>query len=191
MDAFVVLMQVGRDGDWTDRGLPEVVTGYDRADNIRDAALQWLLDHHPGASGDDWQLLVWDNVREQTYQHGRPTVIVKPMELQAAGAGIHARSSARRGAPRAGRVVEKVRAELIELGEQILVTQQHTNTTAYSCPGPWYPANTISADAVAVRVSGRSTMTWRGEEYLSLLTPVGELSKLSPKQPVIPIGDED
>jgi hypothetical protein len=30
VDTMMVLMQVGRDGDWTDRGVPEVVTGYDR-----------------------------------------------------------------------------------------------------------------------------------------------------------------
>jgi hypothetical protein len=184
VDAFLVLMQVGRDGDWTDRGVPEVVTGYGKARGPRAAALQWLTDNYPNAIGDDWQLLVWTGLRDKPYLRDAPTVVVKPMELRALNAGFRAHGY-RRQALRTSPVTEKVPATALDLGSWILVTQDRRNA-ALTGDGPWFLADAPGPDAVAVRITGTKVMNWRGEDKITLITPVGELPTMPAGQPVIP-----
>lgn len=191
MDAIMVLMQVGHPGDWTDRGLPEVVAGYDRAADPAQAGIDWLYDHHPGALGDDWRLLVWADVRDRAYRRDRPTTVVTAAQYRDAvgdRAPVSSRTIRRRVLR--GDLVHKVHAGAMDLGDRVLITQKKANTSAIRSPGPWYPANAGGKDVVAVRVTGKKEMTWRGEEVIILITTAGELPMLSAKQPVIPVDEQ-
>lgn len=191
MDAIMVLMQVGHKGDWTDRGLPEVVTGYDRAANATAAGIEWLYDHHPGALGDDWRLLVWADVRDQPFRRDRPTAVVDAAQYRAAivDRGPAPSRTIRRRVLHSS-LVHKIRAGAVELTDRILVTQRKANTSATRSPGPWFPASEDGKDAVAARVIGKAEMKWRGEDVVTLITTAGELRMLSARQPVIPVDEE-
>lgn len=191
MDAIMVLMQVGHKGDWTDRGLPEVVTGYDRADDAAGAGIEWLYDHHPGALGDDWRLLVWTDVREKPYRRDRPTTVVGAAQYRAAvtDRGPAPSRTIRRRMLHSD-LVHKVHAGAVDLGDRILITRRQDNTSALNSPGPWFPANEDGKDAVAARVTGKAEMTWRGKDVVTLITTAGELQLLWVGQPVIPVEEE-
>lgn len=196
MDAILVLMQVGREGDWHDRGLPEVVTGYDGAD-AHAAGLDWLAENHPD-EGEDWRVLVWTGVRERPYDRDAPAAVVTPADYRAALAERgFGRAPARRRPRRpwrvsapAGAVVHKTAAGHVELGTPILITQDRDNTTADAAPGPWFPAREAGGDVVVARVTGTATTTRRDDEVITLMTPVGDLDMLAPNQPIIPVHDE-
>jgi len=187
----MVLMQVGHKGDWTDRGLPEVVPGYARAADAAEAGVEWLYDHHPNALGDDWRLLVWAEVRDKAYRRDRPTTIVTPEQYRTAVA--ERPSSSLRPLRRRmlhGDLVHKVPAGKVDLGDRVLITQRKANTSAIHSPGPWFPANGDGKDAVAVRVTGKAEMSWHGEDVVTLITTAGELKMLSVRQPIIPVDEE-
>lgn len=191
MDAILLLMQVGRDGDWTDRGLPEVVTG-SRARDARAAGVQWLLDHHPSAPGNDWRLLVWAHVRDKPWSRDTPSAIITPSEYRmAAGRQRDGKSFTIRHPPlRAERdalFTHKIEACELQLGDRILLTQEQANTTAPLLPGPWYPAHEPGDDTIAARVLGFSTMRWRGKDVITLHTHLGFLPQLPANQSVIPV----
>lgn len=187
----MVLMQVGHEGDWSDRGLPEVVTGYDGATSAADAGIEWLYDHHPGALGDDWRLLVWAEVRERPYRRDRPTATVDAAQYRAAirdRGPVPSRTIRRRMLH--SELLHKVPAGTVALTDRILITQRRDNTSALDSPGPWFPANQDGGDAVAARVIGKAEMTWRGKDVITLITTAGELRLLWVGQPVIPVDEE-
>lgn len=192
MDAILLLMQVGREGDWTDRGLPElVVPSNPKVRDARSAGVEWLLEHNPGASANDWRLLVWTGVREHGWKRDEPAAIITPTEYRvAAGRAQRGQTTMRRRAlrpERDRRVTVKIRVTEVDLGDRILVTQNRENTTAPYLAGPWYPANEPSDDTVSTRVTGVKTVTQRGEQTITLITRAGELAGLGITQTVIPV----
>lgn len=193
MDAILVLMQVGHPGDWSDRGVPEVVTGYDRAADPAAAGAEWMFDHHPSPVGDDWRLLVWTDVRDGAWHHDKPDAVVTPSVYRAsvAGRGL-GRERSRRRRPRLQPqpVTHKIRADQMEIGDMVLVTQDRRNTAVPSTGGPWYLANRIDAGCVAARVRGIGETTRDKNITITLSTALGDIGELPPGQPVIPV-DED
>jgi hypothetical protein len=193
VDAILVLMQVGHEGDWSDRGVPEVVTGYDRSGTPAAAGAAWMFDHHPSPVGDDWRLLIWTKVRSEGWHIEKPDAVITPAMYRAAiaerGLGpAHSRRRRPRLNPQP--ITSKIRVREVEIGELVLVTQDRNNTTAPQSTGPWYIANRITADCVAVRVRGLSNTTRGADVMIGLTTPVGEIDLLAADQTVIPV-DED
>jgi len=192
VDTILVLMQVGRDGDWTDRGLPEVVTGYDRADSPVVAGAEWMFDHHPSPVSDDWRLLVWANIRNGAWHRETPDAVVTPALYRAsiADRGLSRGNSRRRpGRLSAQPVISKIRADEVELGELVLLTCDVRNAAVRSA-GAWHIADRDGAGCVAARVRRLSVMIRGDQESISLVTGIGEIDRLPAGQPVIPV-DED
>lgn len=192
MDPILLLMQVGRDGDWSDRGLPELVTPSNpKVRDARSAGVEWLLEHNPGAAAHDWRLLVWDHIRDQPWKRDEPAAIITPEEfLVAIGRQQRGQTTIRRRALRVERdrtVAVKINVTEVELGDRILVTQDRTNTSAEQLPGPWYPANEPGDDTVATRVTGITNTTARNQRVVTLVTRAGELPNLRGTQSVIPV----
>lgn len=193
VDAILVLMQVGHPGDWSDRGVPEVVTGYDRAASPAAAGAAWMFDHHPSPVGDDWRLLVWTDVRNGSWHHDKPDAVVTPSLYRAAIAdrGL-SREHSRRRRPKLQpqTITNKVRVDQMEIGDIVLVTQDRQNTAVASTGGPWYIANRIDDGCVAARVKGVGVTTRNTGNTITLNTALGNIGELPPGQPVIPV-DED
>lgn len=198
MDTILVLMQVGREGDWSDRGLPEVVSVDVPGDDPHQAGIDWVLDNHPQATGDDWRLLVWAGIGERAYHHDEPTTVVTPADYRAALAGPAGRRraprTARRRPPRVdvapGRVVHKEFATEHLLGRAVLLTQDQANTWAHECAGPWYPAHQPGPDVVAARVRQFAELERPAGTYVRLGTTAGDVGWMPVGTAVIP-ADED
>jgi hypothetical protein len=188
VDTMMVLMQVGRDGDWTDRGVPEVVTGYDRGPGPIAAAAEWMFDSQPGVIGDDWRLLVWTDVRGGAWDRDKPDAVLTGPLYRAAIAERHLRPSRMRRA-RIAPVTTKIRAAQVELGMQVLVTRDRRNA-AVAGPGPWYLADRIEPDCAAARINGRAVLTRGGRDIITFRTNIGEIGGNSSGVTVIPV-DED
>jgi hypothetical protein len=192
VDAILLLIQVGREGDWTDRGLPELVMPSNpKVRDARSAGVEWLLEHHPGASANDWRLLVWDRVRERPWKRDEPAAIITPTEYRVAiGRERRGESTIRRRPLRVERnrnVATKIAVTEVGLGDRILVTQNRENTAATQLPGPWFPANEPGEDTVSTRVTGVSQLTRHGEQTITLITRAGELPGLSIDQSILPV----
>ncbi len=191
MDAIVVLMQVGRPGNWTDRGLPEVVTGYLTARTAVAAGAAWMYDTHAGVIGDDWRLLVWTNVRDGRWSTDKPDAIVTPGLYRAAIAERHLPPlSMRRRQLEAPPVMMKIRADKVTLGMRVLVTSDKQSARVRR-GGPWYAADFADGACVATRVNKIAVLT-RGEtETLTLIAGVGDIGPLEPSDLVIPVEEQD
>lgn len=193
MDTILVLMQVGRGHDWTDRGLPELVNGYDRSGSPMTAGAEWMFDTHPAPIGDDWRLLVWTDIRNGTWHRDKPDAVVTPADYRAAIAdrGL-SRSHARRRRPRLEATVTlKRRAWEMELGDMVLVTTDKNNTTLPASTGPWYVADRTEPGCVAARISGEEVLTRGDQEMISWRTPIGLVDRIPPMHPVIPVRPEE
>ncbi len=193
MDAILVLMQVGHPGDWSDRGVPEVVTGYDRLTDPEKAGAEWMFDHHPSPVGDDWRLLVWTDVRDGAWDHDKPDAVVTPSLYRAAiaerGLGS-ARSRRRRPKLQPQPITQKVRVDQMEIGDMVLATQDRHNTPVPGTGGPWYIADRIDDGCVAARISGVGRTERAEDTSVTLYTALGTIGELPSGQPVIPV-DED
>lgn len=190
MDAILVLMQVGHENDWTDRGVPEVVTGYDRAASPEAAGAEWMFDHHPTPVGDDWRLLIWTGVRSGAWNPEKPDAVVTPGRYRAAIAERNLRPSRIRR-PKLVSVTEKIRVDEVDVGDRVLVTQNRQNTAVRGSTGPWVLANTPGPDCVATRVRGHRVLTGNDDTtWITLVTSVGEIDRLPTWQPVIPVDEE-
>lgn len=189
VDAILVLMQVGHDGDWNDRGLPEVVTEYGRAKTPQAAGIEWLIENHPNAN-EHWQLLVWA-LGDQPYDRDHPDAVVRPEDFQKAVAKRRStdRSRLRRRALRVpvGKVVHKVHATEDLLGTTILVTQDRANSSAPGAEGPWYPAAAPGPDVVAAGVNRIDELTRGGRQLVKLGTKAGLVGWMPLGHPVIPV----
>lgn len=189
VDAILVLMQIGHDGDWHDRGLPEVVTEYGRAKTPQAAGIEWLIENHPNANG-HWQLLVWA-LGAEPYDRAEPDAVVLPDHFQKAVARRRTvdRSRLRRKALRVpvGRVINKVRAGEGLLGTAILITQDRANSSAPDAKGPWYPAAAPGPDAVAVGVNRVDELTRGDRQLVKLGTKAGLVGWMPLGHPVIPV----
>ncbi len=190
MDAILVLMQVGQNNDWTDRGLPEVVTDFGRASTPADGGIEWLIDKRPDAES-HWRLLVWE-LTDQPYKRDKPDAIVTPEEFRvAAGKRRSNRSQVRRRAARlavpTGRVVRKSPAGDDLLGQTILITQDRSNNSAPQATGPWYVAAAPGRDAVAARVYRVATVERGDTVNVQLITKVGAVGPLPMGHGVIPL----
>jgi hypothetical protein len=188
VDTIVVLMQVGRDDDWSDRGVPEVVTGYDRASTAVAAGAEWMFDHHPSPTSDDWRLLVWAKVRNGAWRRDRPDAVVSPPLYRAAIAD-RAIGYSRRRQPRLQPVIDKIRVDQVDIGDQVLLTQNRQNAAARTA-SRWYIASRIEPGCVAARVRGTNVMTRKDTTTITLVTGLGKIGELAGHQTVIPV-DED
>jgi hypothetical protein len=189
VDTILVLMQVGRGDDWSDRGLPEVVTGYDRAPSAVAAGAEWMFDNHPTPVGDDWRLLVWSKVRSGSWRRDRPDAVITPALYRAAIAERELRPSRVRR-PKMLPVIGKIRVDQVEIGGQVLLTQDRSNAAART-GGRWFIASRNEPGCVAARVRGTNVLTRSDSTTtITLVTGLGEIGALAAGQPVIPV-DED
>lgn len=193
MDAIMVLMQVGQPGDWTDRGVPEVVAGYDRAAGPVEAGAEWMFDHYPTPIGDNWRLLVWVDVRGKDWHYDNPDGVVTPALYRAAiadrgGRGAHSRR--RRPKLQPAPITHKVRVDQVGIGDMVLITKNRRNAAAPSTGGPWYVADRVETDCVAARIRGVGVTTRDNGDTIMLRTALGDIGELPGKQPVIPVGED-
>jgi hypothetical protein len=189
MDAILVLMQVGREGDWTDRGLPEVVTGY-KTGSPTAAGAEWMFDHHSTVWDDSWRLLIWTNVRDGSWDHDHPDAVLTPALYRAAVAerGL---TPTRIRRPKVNPVIAKIRAAEVKLGDRVLVTQNRVNSSVSSPGDAWHLADYPDRTCVAVRVNGRGDTLSQGKTTeICLRTSVGEIVGIPPSAAVIPVADE-
>jgi hypothetical protein len=189
MDAILVQMQVGHDDDWTDRGVPEVVTGYDLAPTPAAAGAEWMYDHYPTPIGDDWRLLVWAKVRTRAWRRDRPDAVVTPPLYRAAVADRGAGRSRRRRPKLQPAIAHKTTAELVEVGDVVLLTRSLNNAAARTA-GPWYVADRVEPDCVGARVRGIGVTTRRDQATITLNTTVGVIEDLPGSQSVIPVHED-
>lgn len=190
MDAILVLMQVGHEGDWSDRGVPEVVTGYDRSSSPAAAGAEWMFDTHSSPVGNDWRLLVWANVRTGSWSIENPDTVVTPAIYRAAVADRGAGRQRRRPKLQPAPVTSKVRADQVDVGDLVLVTQDRRNSTVRGSSGPWFVANEVTENCVAARVKGHRVLTRNQRDIITLVTPLGEIDQLPAGQPVIPVNED-
>lgn len=193
MDTIMVLMQVGHEGDWSNRGLPEVVTGYDRSPSPVAAGAEWMFDTQPAPIGDQWRLLVWSDVRQGSWDVAHPDAVVTPADYRAAiaerGLG-RARSQGRRSKLSVSPILRKVRAEAMELGDRVLVTTDKRNTPVPASSGPWFVADRLEDGCVAARITRLSVTSYSDKDALTFWTPIGQIDRIPPAQPVIPVDEE-
>ncbi len=192
MDAIMVLMQVGHPGDWSDRGVPAVVTGYGHAAGPIEAGAEWMFDHHPSPVGDDWRLLVWTDVRSGAWHHDKPDVVVTPALYRAAIAGrglSRERSRRRHPTLKPQPITHKIRVDQLDIGDRVLVTQDRQNTAVPSAGGPWYLANQIDEGCVAAGIRQIGITTRSDNQTITLKTALGDIGELPLGQPVIPVDE--
>lgn len=194
MNAIMVLMQVGHEGDWTDRGLPELVTGYDRSAGPVAAGAGWMFDTGQSPVGDEWRLLVWTDLSNGAWQLDKPSAIVTPELYRAAvadrGTFRITGPSRRRPGLAPGPTTNKVRADQMDLGDRILVTADRRNAVGRPI-GSWFVADRIEDNAVAVRITGTVIATSRdGQDMIAFRTPIGLIDAVLVSQPVIPVDEE-
>lgn len=181
-----MLMQVGQNNDWTDRGLPEVVTEFGRATKPAAAGVEWLLENHPNAE-DHWRLLIWE-LTDKPYDRDVPDVVLMPADFLAATARRRkpvVRRRARRLA--LNKVTHKTPAGDELVGRTILITQDRTNCSASGAEGPWYAASAPGRDTVAVRVYEVAVLERKGALTVQLDTKVGKVGWLPIGHGVIPV----
>jgi hypothetical protein len=191
VDAIVVLVQVGQNEDWSDRGLPVVVAADPDARDADEAGAAWLADNDPQVGADYWRLLVWVLMDGRTYDSEHPDTILLPEDYRRIVAGRKAAPALR---PRrrilrvpTGGGLRRVQASEELLGATILVTQDAGNSSTAEAEGPWYPAAAPGQDVVAARVY-RVAELERGDRHLVRLgIRCGEVGWMPLGHGVIPV----
>lgn len=191
MGAILVLMQVGQNSVWSDRGVPEVVGGLAAGVTGQQAGIEWLYENHPNAAQEHWRLLVWE-LGEVRYQRNEPQAIITAADYQQAVKGRERPSQPR--SRRRSLQIGPSRSSLARilagedlLGRTVLITQDPTNNAAGHTRGPWYVAAAPGRDAVAARVHRVMVTERSGRVTVSLGTKVGEIGPLPLGQGVIPV----
>lgn len=192
MDAILALVQVGQNNDWSDRGLPEVVTNFGKAGTAAQAGAEWMVQNHPSlAFGAHWRLLVWA-LTDRPYNRDEPDEVITPRDLQTGTLKRRSpappiRRRARRLTVPHGRVVHKAPAGDGLVGQTILITQDRSNNACAGADGPWYAAAAPGRDAVAARVYQVATLE-RGDTMLVRLgTKVGQIGWMPLGHGIIPV----